>query len=50
MEKKLNGCLIWLIIGIIICILLIIVNKSDNDFIKNCTESGYSETYCINHK
>lgn len=29
--------------------LLMILKILDREFIKQCTESGYSETYCVSH-
>ena len=35
------------IVGLILCV--VSLNKTDEEFIKDCTSNGYSQNYCERH-
>ena len=48
MKKKyrLKSWVKWLILILLFIGLLSMLAKTNNDFVKSCINSGYSETYC----
>ena len=42
--------IIIMIIVVIVGTVMILANKENDDFIKSCTEAGYTKEYCEIHK
>lgn len=40
----------YIIVGVVVILMIMIVNKLDNDFMESCVNSGYSKDYCESKK
>lgn len=38
-----------LFVIVITCVCINLISKQEQDFVKTCTEKGYSQNYCIEH-
>lgn len=48
-KDTILGYFVMLFVIVITCVCINLISKQEQDFVKTCTEKGYSQNYCIEH-